>query len=145
MDCQTRKDIDTANRRREILAWLFDNTLPQTINIAVQSYRFHAIYHNKEKFLVHKFFDGHRLHYSVFMADMFNTYLTPGQELQVEQVSRRIKELKRTIKTKKRYREDHSLDVIEHNQLCDTYTDLMKGVNAFIKAYNSHRKKAAKK
>jgi hypothetical protein len=154
MDCRTRKQINAENARKdaeraavrkEILTYIFDNTLPQAVNIAVDTFRFHALYRNRENYILHKWFDGHRLHYSVFMVEMFNEYLDAEQEIRCDWILCRMKELKRRIKWAKRDRQDCSAEVMEHNTLSDEYNNLMKGINAFVKAYNSHRRKVDKK
>lgn len=140
-----REQLERDALRQEILIYLFENTLPQAIDIAVKNYRFHALYQNKANHIVHTYFGGHRLHYAVFMADMFNQYLTPDQELRCEWILQRMTQLKRTIRYARKFRENCEAEVLEHNTLSDEYNRLMKGVNAFVKAYNSYRNKAKKK
>lgn len=142
---QQRDQLERDALRQQILQYIFENTLPQAIDMAVKNYRFHAVYQNKEKFIIPQFFGGHRLHYAVFMADMFKEYITSEQEYRCQWILQRMAELKRTIKYARKFHEDPGPAILEHNALSDEYNKLMKGVNAFVKAYNSYRKKHIKK
>jgi hypothetical protein len=127
--------------KQEILDYILDVTDKATFEKALSEHNLHRIYRRKKNFLLYKYFNGNVLHFSVFMTNFFNEFISEGQQLKAAQLSFEIKVLTDNIKRAKRYKSPYLHWVKEYNGKAIRYNELMKGANRLAALWNKRYKK----
>lgn len=125
----------------EILNYILDNTKKEVFDLMLDNHNIHALYRAKKNYLLYKYFNGHELHYSIFMSKLFNEFITEGQQIVATQLQYELRVLKGNVKSAKKYGSPYEHLMKEYNDKVDRYNELMKGVDRLIALWNKRHKK----
>lgn len=127
--------------RDEILHYIIDYTDKATFERALSNHNLHYLYRRKKNYLLHKYFGGNELRYSVYMHDLFAEYIPEGAQVEAAELAFKINKLAGQIRLAKRYRSPHGEAVKAHNELVNRYNEIMKGTNKLVDIWNKRHKK----
>lgn len=134
--------------KEEIIDYVFTNTNVASMNAFTQSHNLTALFYKHKNYLLHKYFDGYDLKFSVFVSDLVNEYMPSSNELRCNEIAVMINTLSYDIKLLKRFAKAEPttirvllpIKIKEHNLLVQEYNRLTEGLNLFINQYKKHIK-----
>jgi hypothetical protein len=126
--------------RDEILNYIIDNTKKEVFEIALKNHNLHSLYKLKKNHIIYKYFGGNVLRFSVYMCELFNEYITEGQQIEAAQLDYYIRQLDNNIRRAKKYKSPYLHWIEERNEKVTRYNEIMKGANRLVRLWNKRHK-----
>lgn len=127
----------------EIINYIMKSVDAKTFDICLRNGSLQFLYENKKNHLVHTYFGGSTLKYSVKMVEIMKPY--NSEALRLSELNEKIKDLKSKITRAKRYngnRERIIEMLLTHNELVKEFNEKSKPIRRLINKYYKLNKNA---